>query len=277
MSPRRWFALLVALVVLGAACTGDGATGADPSPSTTHTKSPKPEPTGEHVQPVAESAQADLACSLPHEWLLRTWRGNRDDRSAEIQILPIEPNFVGSGLPHVGPWDYAQDIPLFWYGPEHIAPAGVVDRPVTLAGTPRQAELLGFPFRPQDGAPMREALAGNATPPRLIVTLVWDAAGRNVLERWPRDWPYLASLIEQGTWYERATVGSSPTSTAQTHATIGTGTFPDDHGIVAHRMRIGEDLSTPWAKGPAFLVDPTLADLYDRANGNDPVVGELGP
>jgi hypothetical protein len=277
MSPRRWFALLAALVVLGAACTGDGATGADPSPSTSRTKSPKPEPTGDHVRPVAEGAMADLACSLPHEWLLRTWRGNRDDRSAEIQILPIEPNFVGSGLPHVGPWDYAQDIPMFWYGPEHIAPAGVVNRPVTLAGiAPTQAELLGFPFLTRDGTPMREAVAGNTKPPRLIVTLVWDAAGRNVLDRWPGDWPYLASLIEEGAWYERATVGTSPTSTAQTHATIGTGTFPDDHGIVAHRMRIGEDLSTPWAKGPAFLVDPTLADLYDRANGNEPVVGELG-
>jgi hypothetical protein len=41
-------------------------------------------------------------------------------------------------------------------------------------------------------------------------------------------------------------------------------------------MRIGRDLSTPWAQGPAFLIDPTLADLYDVANGNEPVVGELG-
>jgi hypothetical protein len=123
---------------------------------------------------------------------------------------------------------------------------------------------------------MREAVAGNATPPRIVVTMIWDAAGRNVLDRWPDDWPYLASLIESGAWYERATVGTSPTSTAQTHATIGTGTFPDDHGIVAHRMRIGEVLSTPWAQGPAYLIDPTLADLYDVAHGNEPVVGELG-
>ena len=277
MASRRWFALLAALLALGAACTGDGATVSDPSPSTTRTRSEELEPTGSVPRLVADGAMADLACSLPHEWLLRTWRGNRDDRSAEIQILPIEPNFVGSGLPHVGPWDYAQDIPMFWYGPGHIAPAGAVNRPVTLAGiAPTQAELLGFPFRTPDGTPMREAVAGNATPPRLIITMVWDAAGRNVLERWPDDWPYLASLIEGGTWYERGTVGTTPTSTAQTHATIGTGTFPDDHGIVAHRMRIGRDLSTPWAQGPAFLIDPTLADLYDVANGNEPVVGELG-
>jgi hypothetical protein len=274
-------ALLATFAVLTAACTsvdGDEPPTARASAATspaaeaseaTGSSSPEPE--------LATGDLADLACSLPHEWLLRTWRGNRDDRSAELQILPIEPNFVGSGLPHVGPWPYAQDIPMFWYGPGHIAPAGVVDRPVTLAGiAPTQGELLGFPFRTPDGSPMREAIAGNSSPPRLVVTIVWDAAGRNVLERWPNDWPYLASLIPQGTWYGRATVGSSPTSTAQTHATIGTGTFPDDHGIVAHRMRIGGELTTPWHSGPAYLVDPTFADAYDVAMDNEPVVGELG-
>jgi hypothetical protein len=220
---------------------------------------------------------AELACSIPHQWLLSTWRGNRNDRSAELQILPIEPNFVGSGLPHVGPWAYAQDIPMFWYGEGHIAPAGVVERPVTLAGiAPTQAALLDFPFRTPDGSPMHEALVGSADPPRLILTIVWDAGGRNVLKRWPNAWPFLESLIPNGTWYDRATVGSSPTSTAQTHATIGTGTFPDDHGIVAHRLRIGEDLTTPWALGPTYLIDPTLGDVYDLAMANDPVVGELG-
>ena len=275
---RRVVALLAALFVLGTACTSAG----DDAPGTRSPQSGGAQPGDDpgSAAPQGELATgrlADIACSLPHEWLLRTWRGNRDDRSAELQILPIEPNFVGSGLPHVGPWPYAQDIPMFWYGPGHIAPAGVVDRPVTLAGiAPTQAALLGFPFATPDGSPMREAIAGNDTPPKLVVTIVWDAAGRNVLGRWPDDWPYLESLIPRGAWYERATVGTSPTSTAQTHATIGTGTFPDDHGIVAHRLRIGEQLTTPWSLGPAYLIDPTLADLYDIAMENEPVVGELG-
>ncbi len=273
MSPRRLFALLAALTVLAAACTED--VGAGPTTGST-TVVASPEPTREPAEPAPGSLET-VVCALPHEWLLRTWRGYQPDRSAEIQILPIEPNYVGSGLPHVGPWNYAQDVPMFWYGPGHIAPAGVVERPVTLAGiAPTQAELLGFPFSTPDGSPMREAIAGNTTPPRLIVTIVWDAAGRNVLERWRDDWPYLESLIPDGAWYERATVGTSPTSTAQTHATIGTGTFPDDHGIVAHKLRIGDELTTPWAEGPSYLMDPTLADLYDVAMGNEPVVGELG-
>jgi hypothetical protein len=281
---RRLLALLGVLLVVAAACTQEGAA-TDPGDGTADDGGPAgtgavavsgATGTSGSVE-LATGDLADLACSLPHEWLLRTWRGNRDDRSAELQILPIEPNFVGAGLPHVGPWDYAQDVPMFWYGPGHIATAGVVDRPVTLAGiAPTQATLLGFPFQTPDGSPMREAVAGNPSPPRLIVTMVWDAGGRNVLDRWPHEWPYLRSLIPQGAWYEHATVGSSPTSTAQTHATIGTGVFPDDHGIVAHRLRIGGNLTTPWAKGPAYLIRPTLADLYDRAMGNRPIVGELG-
>jgi hypothetical protein len=284
--PRRLLVLLAVFALAGAACSSSGAAEAAGTPSISaasgtsapaQASAPASVPSPSATQGFASGSFADLACSLPHEWLLRTWRGNRDDRSAELQILPFEPNYVGSGLPHVGPWPYAQDIPMFWYGPGHVAPAGVVDRPVTLAGiAPTQGELLGFPFRAPDGSPMREAVAGNQTPPRLIITIVWDAAGRNVLDRWPNDWPFLASLIPDGTWYERGTVGSSPTSTAQTHATIGTGSFPDDHGIVAHRLRIGEELTTPWKYGPAYLIDPTLADLYDHAMGNEPIVGELG-
>ena len=278
MPARRVFAVLALLVVVGVACSGEAVeipqTRTSPVAATGST-STQPEPADQVT--VSGGSLASIACSMPHEWLLRTWRGNSDDRSAEIQILPIEPNYVGSGLPHVGPWPYAQDIPMFWYGPGHIAAAGVVDRPVTLAGiAPTQAQLLRFPFRAIDGSPMTEAIAGNQTPPRLLVTMVWDAGGRNVLERWRNDWPYLRSLIPQGAWYEQATVGTSPTSTAQTHATIGTGAFPDAHLIVAHKLRIGPDLTTPWAKGPAYLMEPTLADLYDRTMGNEPVVGEVG-
>ena len=260
------FALLGVLMMVGVACANrDGVSPATPATAARATG------------PGANAEAVTLACSVPHEWLLRTWRGNRQDRSAEIQILPIEPNYVGSGLPHVGPWPYAQDIPMFWYGPGHIAPAGVVQRPVTLAGiAPTQAQLLDFPFKAVDGSPMAEAIAGNQAQPKLLVTMVWDAGGRNVLRRWNDDWPYLRSLIPKGAWYEHATVGTSPTSTAQTHATIGTGAFPDAHGLVAHRLRIGPDLTTPWAEGPAYLIEPTLADLYDRAMGNRPVVGEVG-
>jgi hypothetical protein len=218
------------------------------------------------------------ACALPHEWLLRTWRGWWPVRSGNLQMIPVEPHFVGSGLPHVGPWPYVQDVPMLWYGPGHIRARGSVPRPVTTVGiAPTQATLLGFPFSAPDGQPMVEALEpGDRRPPRLIVTVVWDAAGRNVLDAHPDAWPYLRSLIERGTWYEHMSVGSSPTSTAQIHANIGTGAFPNRHGLVAHRIDVGGTLAAPWAHGPNLLLAPTLADLYDHARGNEPIVGITG-
>ncbi len=219
---------------------------------------------------------AQIACSLPREYLLRTWRGWRPDRGAQISFIAKEPDFVGSGLPHVGPWPYIQDVPMFWYGPGFIQARGEVDRPVTVAGiAPTAAELLKFDgFTAPDGQPMTEALEGGVTTsPKLIVTMVWDAGGINVLESHPDSWPYLKSLIPEGTWFTDATVGSSPSSTAQIHATIGTGAFPNHHGIVGHTMRIGAKLTSPWSQGPTFLIEPTLADVYDRAMDNEPIAG----
>jgi hypothetical protein len=72
-----------------------------------------------------------IACGMPHEELLRTWRGWSPDRSGELQMIPVQPNFVGSGLPHVGPWDYVQEVPMLWYGPGFVPARGAVNRPVT--------------------------------------------------------------------------------------------------------------------------------------------------
>ncbi len=291
VTPWRVPALAFALAAVAAACArtpGGGAegpieAGASTAPTSTaaapgsSTATGSPRPAGPVVTDMRSRSLRHLACSLPHQWLLRTWRGWRADRGAEIQMLPREYDFVGSGLPHVGPWPYVQDVPMFWYGPGHIRARGPVARPVTVAGiASTQAHLLHFDgFHAPDGVPMDEAIAPSQQPPRLLITIVWDAGGMDVLDRWKDAWPYLRSLIPKGTWYEHATVGSSPTSTAQIHATIGTGAFPDHHGVIAHRLRIGGEITTPWARGPQWLIDPTLADLYDRAMGNRPVVGEL--
>jgi hypothetical protein len=236
-----------------------------------------------HAEAVAGTSDRDLikvACSLPHEQLLRIWRGWRPDRGAQLSFVPKEPNFVGSGLPHVGPWDYIQTVPMLWYGPGYLKAQGEIDRPVTVAGiAPTAAQLLKFDgFRAPDGQPMTEALLPEADReiPKLLVTLVWDAGGINVLEEYPNAWPFTRSLIPKGTWYTDATVGSSPTSTAQIHATIGTGSFPLHHGIVGHNMLVADTITGPWNQGPSFLVEPTFADIYDRALDNEPIAGIVG-
>jgi hypothetical protein len=210
----------------------------------------------------------DLACGIPHDQLVRTWNGWRSDRGAQLSFIPKEPNFVGSGLPHVGPWDYIQTVPMLWYGPGIIKAQKPIGRPVTSADiAPTEAEILKFDgFDAPDGEPMSEALepTDGRPVPKLLVTMVWDAGGMNVLQAHPKSWPFLKSLMPKGSFFSDMTVGSSPTSTAQIHATIGTGSFPRDHGIVGHNMNVAGTITGPWNKGPAFLVEPM---------NNEPVVG----
>jgi hypothetical protein len=109
----------------------------------------------------------------------------------------------------------------------------------------------------------------------LIVTLVWDAGGMSVLDEFPEDWPVLASLIDEGVWYEDASVGSSPSITPATHATIGAGAFPMHTGQTDAEFRIGDELVRAGAMGPILMMQPTFGDLYDRAMDNEPLVGAL--
>lgn len=184
---------------------------------------------------------------------------------------------------HSGPWGYLQRIPIVLYGPGFIRPRGevAVEKEPTLADiAPTVAELLGAEW-PDDrpGRPLLEALvpAGKREDtPRLVVTLIWDGAGWNVLDAWPRSWRYLAALMERGTSVLGATVGSSPSVTPSAHATIGTGAWPRDHGIVDIPLRDGgrvvdsfEDLT------PEYLELPTLADRFDLATGNRAKVAML--
>ncbi len=234
------------------------------------------------LSPTTRTANAamslkQVACSLPHDELIRIWRGTYPGRSGDIIVVPDEPNFLGASYPHSGPWDYLQEVPLLFYGPGHVPPMGPVRDRVTVADiAPTEAELLDFPFRPLDGRPLREVVESNASPPKVIVTLVWDAAGRNVLDRWPHDWPVLKSLIPRGVWYQNAEVGSSPSITPATHATMGTGDFPMHTGQVDSDFRLGDGLTRSGQLGPGLMMRPTLADLYDRANANEPLVGILG-
>jgi hypothetical protein len=104
---------------------------------------------------------------------------------------------------------------------------------------------------------------------------VWDGGGRNLLRTWPKAWPNLKALIGAGTWFPAATVGSSPSVTPAIHATIGTGVFPEEHGLIDQTMRFEGRIVTPWSAGPSRLLTPTVADLFDQAKENRSLVGAV--
>ncbi|HEX6230184.1 MAG TPA: alkaline phosphatase family protein [Actinomycetota bacterium] len=276
MRRARNVAAALCLLLLAGACTSAG--GDEPRGPVGSSADARVAPTSDPAVAATAPALAREACrATDREVLLRTWRGVHAGRSGDIQIIPRDPNFVNGGLTHATPFDYTQDVPLLIYGPGFVRP-GSYDRPVTLADlAPTTAGLLGFPFETPDGDAQRQALLPEAERglPRLIVTVVWDSAGTAVLDRWPDTWPYLASLRPEGAWFTNASVGASPSNTPIGHATIGTGTFPMRHGFVDEYIRMNGRLQKPNENGPGFLLDPTLADLYDRAMDNEPKVGAI--
>ena len=229
----------------------------------------------------ATNDAVERGCALDKEILARLWRGYTEGRMYELLFVPQHPNFTGtfSYWGHSGPWDYLQIVPLVLYGPR-IEDRGRVRRPVDFTDVyPTMDELLDAGFPDRAGKPLHEALKdGGRGRPRLIVTIVLDAVGRNVLETWPGAWPNLARLEEEGTSYLEASVGSSPSITPATHATLGTGVYPRKHGIPSIHMREDDGSLTVANVGrnPVNLEATTFGDLYDRAHDDRPLVGLIG-
>ena len=285
----RWvYAVIVALLLPAFACqrtspttapnrkapprakgSGAGQSGAGQS---------KPEPGS---RTFASDDPLRRGCGLKEGWLERIWRGYVPARSEDITIVPSLPNFPGGfySVNHSGPFEYLQQVPLVLYGPGRIRASGRVYRPVTIADVyPTVGRSLNVRLPPRDGDILEEALATDARGrPRLVVTVVWDGVGRNVLERWPGRWPTLRRLEREGTSYLNATVGSSPSITPSTHATLGTGAFPRKHKVAGIFLRKNNSVVEAFEEtSPLDLKLSTYGDDIDAALHNRPKVGMVG-
>ncbi|MFP5351104.1 MAG: alkaline phosphatase family protein [Actinomycetota bacterium] len=222
----------------------------------------------------------ERACALPEEQLVRIQRGHHPVHSEDVTIVPLPPNYSGSfGVTsHSGPWDYLQNVPLVLYGPPHVNAAGVLEGEVSITDVyPTVGHMTGVDLPARTGKILREAVTQKGTRPRLIVTIVWDGVGRNVLERFAGRWPVLERLEREGTSYIDAVVGSSPSITPATHASLGTGSYPADHAVTAIEYRAGDGKvrGVLPGKDPSDLKLTTYADEIDRALGNESLVGML--
>lgn len=270
--------LITTVLLTGAACSGQSEpTSSAGEPST---KTPTVAAPTESLGP-----WFDAVCELEPRYFERIHRDQYDGRSPDIIALPKEPNYYGRFIntSHSGPWDYVQRVPMVLYGPGTIARQGplTLDREITLADiAPTIAEMLGAEW-PDDraGRSMSEALLpeGERRKPKLVITVVWDGGGWNVLEQWPDAWPELKKLIAGGTSVMEAVVGASPSNTPVAHTNIGTGAFPDQHGIVDIRIRQGNKTVDSFVNKPGQLVEvPTIADTYDLAVDNEAEIGLFG-
>lgn len=227
----------------------------------------------------------EAACSLPIDYLRRIRRGYAPGRGHDLQMVARAPNYFGgfSNWSHSGPWPYLQRIPLVLYGPGFIRSQGEIslDREVTTVDiAPTIAELTGTTMpagRP--GTAITEALVpANQRPerPRVIMTIVWDGGGGNVLDRWPNAWPELERIGDMGTSITNATVGSSPSVTPAVHTNLGTGAYPRAHGIVDIPMRKRGRFPEAFSDmDPQSVRISALADDYDKSTDNAALIGML--
>jgi len=245
----------------------------------------------EALRPDAIAVQDAAASDLGAEYMELVGRAANAQRSGDLQLLLAPFNSANYSFEslslhprdprtsHAAVWMYLERIPLVAYGPGVIEPGDSEDR-VSLADlAPSTAKLIGFDGWPNDRE--GEGLPGfRATGkiPKVVVTYVFDGGGWNVLRQWPKDWPNLARLMREGMHYRNALTGSFPAVTACAHATIGTGTFPRQHGITGHNIRDGsvarKAYRTPGHADPSDILVPTLPDLWHDAAGA--WVGQIG-
>jgi hypothetical protein len=267
-------AALVAIAALALAWPSSGGSSPAAPPAAAGT-SVAPAPTD--TETVAPDRLARRVCAaVPREVLVRTVNGTHLRRSGDLQMITPFPDYVSSGLTHATPFDHTQEVPLLLYGPGVVEP-GVYDEPAFLTDVSQTAaSILEFGgFTAPDGRALDEALRPpeERDPPKLLITMVWDSAGRDLLDRWSRAWPSLRRLARDGAWFTDVELNSAPANTPPSHATIGTGAYPRRHGFADEYIWIDGSLQKPNAEGPTFMKLPTLADVYDLAMNNEPVVG----
>lgn len=286
---RRMLAVAALLSVAAAACTSSSkpsSSGPPAAPSDVPVVRESvafPTPAASPPQPA--DGWFEAACDLPFDYVKRIRLGLNPEHSPDITVVPREPNFFGgfTSTTHSGPWDYVQQVPLLFWGPGYVKSQGAISLPgqPTLTDlAPTLADLLHTPLPDAQGRSITEALepaAERTTPPKVILTVVWDGGGWDVLHTWPDAWPYLRSLMDQGTLIDNVIDGSSPSVTPAIHATIGTGVYPKKHGIVDIPVREDDDhvVGAYAQKTPDHLLVPTLADLYDQTTGNAAKIGML--
>jgi type I phosphodiesterase/nucleotide pyrophosphatase len=223
------------------------------------------------------------ACDLPLDYLRRIRRGTYFGRSPEVTIVPRKPHTFATFVTtqHTGPWKYLQEVPLIFYGPGFIKPVGstTVSHEATVADlAPTVARLIDTPFpERRPGRVLEEILVPRRRrPPALVLNIVLDGGGWNVLRQWPDEWPFLAKMIEGGASIVDATIGSSPSVTPAIHTTMGTGTWPKRHGIVSIEQRAGDAIVQAYGgTSPRYQRVTSLADIYDPRTGNEAKIGLL--
>ena len=262
MKSRRFLTLGVILIVLGvpavalrALCVGRSCAAADEA------RTPVP------------------FCSLPDEIRDAISRGFYEGRSGDILAVIGAGSITSDGQPwpsaRVGP----PRVPIVFWGAGILPGVQVAETPGLEDIAPTIASALDF-LRPHPDVRAGEPIAGVVTEPggiRLVLQIVWEGIGTRELDEAEGSWPNLLRLFDTGAGVRAAETGSLPTDPAAAIATIGTGGFPNQHGMTAGLVRNDRGRPVrPWGPGSPSSVIATLSDHLEESFGQDPVIGVVG-
>jgi hypothetical protein len=241
---------------------------------------------GEEPLPTFEAQ----ACGLGPEVLERLQRGLTPaaDTLVAIPRRPFHWRLPGGpatqGLSGTGA---EERVPLVFYGPGVVPARGEVEARATLADVaPTLGTFLRGAVTTADGNSIDEVVSLESSiarpPPKLIVTVVWQGAGWNLLREWPGSWDNLLHLVENGVSLSGAIVGHLPVGGAPALITLGTGAYPrsEERSLAARwqsakdgRARVGlvgteEHLDT-LLKGTQRVRSGSMSELIRAGFGAD--------
>ncbi|MEX2416768.1 MAG: alkaline phosphatase family protein [Actinomycetota bacterium] len=223
-------------------------------------------------------------CTLPADIRTLIDDGYRLGRSPDVFAVTEEPSVRGQV------WDQPTGAATEWPSLESEGPTRVpIVIDTTAAGRKLEpgtglAEVaptlaaqidLRWPFPElRDGT----AIPGvhSKGPVRLLLIVAWKGIGSSDLEKAPRSWPFLKSLMREGSGTLDGRTGSLPVDSSASLSTVGTGGLPDTHGITGTVIRNddGRLVQAFSARAPVTII-AGLGDTLDNELANEPLIGEV--
>jgi hypothetical protein len=237
------------------------------------------------VPPVPDSAAAARPRGNRDTWLDMFARAYYPGRSGQIFVVPREGTVITDhdplyGFMHGSPWGYDTHIPLLLHGSPFVTP-GTYDSPARQQDVaPTLAAIIGATLPPAaTGRVLAEAVRPGPRP-RVVLLLVLDGMRADYFDRYAAVMPALDRLRRDGAWFSNTRIDYLPTVTSVGHATVGTGTDPNVHGVAANTIfnRVTRKSQQAYdALDPRELMAPTLGDIWNlTTDGKAVIVGQGG-
>ncbi len=222
-------------------------------------------------------------CPLPDAVKEGVVNGFREGRSPDVLA-------VADGTPVVTdvdaartPWPDAAAttdprVPIVFAGAGVTHGASLADGTTLDGVAPTVSDILGFERAfPEVRSGTTVPGVANGDRPRLVLLIAWKGVGSAELAAGPDDWPFLSSLLDEGSGTLDGAAGSLPLDPAATLTTIGTGGLPSQHGITGSFIRNGQGrVVQAYAPDAPVQIIATLADDLDHANAST-LVGLVAP